>query len=442
MTKYDLFAGITCTEPFRIPFAGKVDICCFDKTGTLTSDDLIVEGVAGLENKSTEIIPIENIPIETSQVLGTCHSLAILDGKVIGDPLEKTILSSLKWDLVNSDTVRPNKAKVATLRIAHRFHFTSSMKRMTVIASYQTAMSNDYNFIVTVKGAAEVLKPMFVNLPDNYDKIFMHLSRRGARVLALGFKSLGRKNQSDIKELISNRTNLESDLKFVGFVIISCPLKVDSSSVIQEVIMSSHQVTMITGDNALTACHVAKELRFSRKPLIILTQKFNEWVWESSDESVSLSLKETYRNKFYLKYDLCLTGKALMYLKSEHLDFLKSILPFVTVFARCAPKQKEFIIVTLKSLGFITLMCGDGTNDVGALKHAHVGTAILTNNPNLKVKPVKENQFGELDVIQLGDASIAAPFSSKKSSIKCGKLFIILNIVEGPFCNFQIVSIF
>lgn len=190
----------------------------------------------------------------------------------------------------------------------------------------------------------------------------------------------------------------------------------------------------------------------------------------------------------------------MMYQEKDLVSRLTRILPHVAVYARMAPKQKEWVINAIKSRGYITLMCGDGTNDVGALKHAHVGVAILSHCPewvekkqkllaemmdkrvqkelkeqsngsgdaktgtgrgaqrpsgvtagrqgNRRTGPVSsagthprgdagtgmERQLAKLmkeleeeeraQIVKLGDASIAAPFSSKMSSIECSMSYV------------------
>lgn len=126
---------------------------------------------------------------------------------------------------------------------------------------------------------------------------------------------------------------------------------------------------MITGDNTLTACQVAKDLKFVNKPILTFTPNGN---WINLEESQSFQPKNNSElEKLATTYDFCITGDGLTKFLAM---YSPTSLVHVRIYARTSPQQKETILLSLKKIGRTTLMCGDGTNDVGALKQAHVGT--------------------------------------------------------------------
>ncbi|KAL0388189.1 UNVERIFIED_CONTAM: putative manganese-transporting ATPase PDR2, partial [Sesamum radiatum] len=228
-------------------------------------------------------------------------------------------------------------------------------------------------------GAPETIQERLVDVPSWYVNTYKKHTRQGSRVLALAYKSLPEMTVSEARSL--DRETVESDLTFAGFAVFNCPIRADSASVLSELRGSSHDLVMITGDQALTACHVARQVNIISKPALILGRaKGNEgYEWVSPDETYTTSYRENEVEALSEAHDLCIGGDCMEMLQQTS-SALK-VIPYVKVFARVAPEQKELIITTFKSVGRVTLMCGDGTNDVGALKQAHVGVALLNAIP-------------------------------------------------------------
>lgn len=403
--------AIYCTEPFRIPFAGRVDVACFDKTGTLTGEDLVVEGIAGLglnqsggddiSNKSCSvghITPVIHAGMETTLVLATAHAVVKLDeGDIVGDPMEKATLASIGWKLGENNILSSQNMTATSIpststlvQIKRRFQFSSALKRQssvaTVITQHPSSGRKVRSTFLGVKGAPETIMKMLVKTPKNYEETYKYFTRKGSRVLALAFKHLSTDSElsnGKINEL--KRENAESDLHFAGFLVLHCPLKEDAKKSVQMLNESSHRVIMITGDNPLTACHVAHEVEIVDRDVLILDvpehkDSGNMLVWRSVDDTISIPVdpNSPIDAEIIANNDLCVTGNALS--KFQDKVALKTIYRHTWIYARVSPKQKEEILMGLKSLGYHTLMAGDGTNDVGALKQAHIGVALLNGS--------------------------------------------------------------
>ncbi|KAL9877146.1 polyamine-transporting ATPase 13A3-like isoform 2-T10 [Glossina fuscipes fuscipes] len=302
-------SNIYCISPRSINVAGSIDCCCFDKTGTLTEDGLDMWGVVPKSATNQFQIPIkqiERLPCDKFLFgMVTCHSITVMNGKIMGDPLDLKMFESTGWILEDPQDIPDNRKygllyptivrqpklskcdqeaeKYPTARLADRqssvddllsnvgllngessndhgivreYPFTSNLQRMSVI----TRRLSEKNFNVYCKGSPEMLQQLCSpkSIPDNYSQQLAAFAKQGYRVIAMAYKALSPKvNYTKVQRLA--RENVESDLEFLGFVVLENRLKPDTTEVIEALSKANIRSIMVTGDNILTALSVARD---------------------------------------------------------------------------------------------------------------------------------------------------------------------------------------
>ncbi|XP_045375761.2 putative cation-transporting ATPase 13A4 isoform X1 [Camelus bactrianus] len=447
--------GIFCISPQRINVCGQLNLVCFDKTGTLTRDGLDLWGVVPCDgNGFQEVHSFASgraLPWgPLCAAMASCHSLILLDGTIQGDPLDLKMFEATSWEMAISGdnfhikglpayamVVKPCKTvsqvPVEGIAILHQFPFSSALQRMTVIVQ---EMGGDR--LAFMKGAPERVASFCQpeTIPTSFVSELQIYTTQGFRVIGLAYKKL----EMDHHTTALMRDQVESDLIFLGLLILENRLKEETKPVLEELISARIRTVMITGDNLQTAITVARKSGMVSENQKVILIEANETPGSSS-ASVSWKLVEekkhmAYRNQQdnYINiredisdnsregsYHFALSGKSFQVISQHFSSLLPKILINGTIFARMSPGQKSSLVEEFQKLDYFVGMCGDGANDCGALKMAHVGISLSEQ-----------------------EASVASPFTSKTPNIEC----VPHLIKEGraalvtSFCMFKYMALY
>uniref|UniRef100_A0A8C2VQ19 Cation-transporting ATPase n=1 Tax=Chinchilla lanigera TaxID=34839 RepID=A0A8C2VQ19_CHILA len=423
---------IFCISPQRINMCGQINLVCFDKTGTLTEDGLDLWGTVPTSDScfqevhsfdSGKALPWGPL----CAAMASCHSLILLDGTIQGDPLdlkmfegtawkmEECNVDSYKFGMFESNTViRPgpnaSQSPVAAIIVLRQFPFSSSLQRMSVIAQ----LASEGHIHVYMKGAPEMVAKFCRSetVPKNFPEVLQNYTIQGFRVIALAQKVLRMRKLSEVECLA--REDAESELTFLGLLIMENRLKKETKPVLKELSEARIRTVMITGDNLQTAITVAKTSEMIPPGSQVIIIEANEpeknfpasVTWQLVEKQETGPRKdETYINVGNSSlpdggragsYHFAMTGKSYQVIFQHFNSLLPKILVNGTIFARMSPGQKSSLVEEFQKLNYYVGMCGDGANDCGALKMAHAGISLSEQ-----------------------EASVASPFTSKTANIEC-----------------------
>ncbi|NBQ52120.1 MAG: cation-translocating P-type ATPase [Proteobacteria bacterium] len=298
---------------------GTVTVLCVDKTGTLTQNRMIVRKLCALgRNIDLDSFRGDAIPEEFHEIV----EFGILATEQDPfDPMDRAIQDVGRGPLVEPEHLHPDWTLIKQYPLSPRL----------MALSHAWKPNEAERHSVAAKGAPEAIADLCHLSPSDREEIAVHvrdMAGEGLRVLGVAKAFLKTGNLPDNQH--------DFDFMFVGLLGLEDPLRPGVVEAIAECKGAGIRVIMITGDHALTATSIARQICL-QNPDVVLNG-----------------------------FDLDTMSEADLSAKVHD----------ASVCARMVPDQKLRLIKTLKAQGEIVAMTGDGVNDAPALKNAHIGIAM------------------------------------------------------------------
>lgn len=320
---------------------GSATQICSDKTGTLTQNKMTaVRGMVGqFEFDSpnwdgtgavdiSKVLFIEGVEINST----AAEAVDSTSGKTgfVGNKTEAALLQ-LSRKLGGDYVATRNQ-----LNVIQVYPFSSKQKMMgTVIQAPE-------GFRLHIKGASEIILEACVHHISEKGKVqnltLDHRTKYSALIekfASNGLRTIGVAYSDIPRELNWDAGIPKEGLTLIGIVGIMDPLRPEVVNAVKDCQNAGITVRMVTGDNAITARHIAIEAG-------ILDPKDG----------------------------IVMEGPVFRNLSDADLD---STIPRLQVLARSSPLDKQILVQKLKSMGEVVAVTGDGTNDAPALKMANIG---------------------------------------------------------------------
>ncbi len=302
---------------------GCVNIICSDKTGTLTENKMTVQKIY-TEGALIEPEALKSEVLLNNYCINSNANVSLENGtwSFIGNPTECSLLVAAKKAGVDYQKLRHDADVVRV------FPFSSQNKDMSTI------VREDGNILLYTKGNPEKILSLCCNISEEEKEknlaLMEQFQSQAGRLLAFAHKELDGYNGEKQEEV-------EQDLLYDGFVVISDPLSPDVYEAIKNCRGAGIEVKMLTGDNIRTARAIANELHML------------------DEDHIAVEASE---------------------IEAMSDDELKSALKKIQVIARSTPLVKMRVVKLLKEEKNVVAVTGDGINDAPAIKNADVGIAM------------------------------------------------------------------